>query len=92
MADPATLFLVIKIARWWKRVRPIRSFKENRKVFKNIFKGKLTYSALATLLATVAASALGDGVVSGDDLTELGQAVVVLVAVFGRWRAIRKVS
>lgn len=59
-------------------------------MFKNIFKGKLTYSALATLLATVAATALGDGVVSGADLTELGQAGVVLVAIFGRWRANRK--
>jgi hypothetical protein len=52
-----------------------------------MFKGKLTYGSLAAVLTVVLAQILGDGVVTQADLKEVTEAVLVLVAVYGRWRA-----
>jgi hypothetical protein len=82
MSDPATIFALVKLGRWWHRVRPIQTFRENR-----MFKGKLTYGSLAAVLTVVLAQILGDGVVTQADLKEVTEAVLVLVAVYGRWRA-----
>jgi hypothetical protein len=53
----------------------------------NKTKGKLTYSALGGLLVLVASQVLGDGVVTADDVKELGEAGLVLSAIYGRYRA-----
>ena len=58
-------------------------------MLKNVLKGKLTYSVLGALLVAVSAQVLGDGVVNATDWKELSEAVGVLVAVYGRWRATR---
>ncbi len=65
----------------------IRKIRERR--MNKILKGKLTYTALGGLFAAVATQILGDGVVTTQDWQELGEAVLVLTAVFGRWRASR---
>lgn len=65
----------------------IRKIKEKR--MNKILKGKLTYSALGALFTAVATQVLGDGVVTADDWKELGEAVMILVAIYGRFRATR---
>lgn len=53
----------------------------------SVLQGKLTYGVLGALLLAAAARALGDGVVTEADLNELGEAVLALVGMYGRWRA-----
>lgn len=84
MASPLVGILVRFIGgRIIKRIR-------EKRMLKNILKGKLTYSALGTLLVAIATQALGDGVINAEDWNELAEAVAVLVAVFGRWRATKE--
>lgn len=52
-------------------------------------KGKRTYALLGGLLAVIATTVLGDGVVTEADLKELGEAALVLGAIYTRWLATR---
>lgn len=64
----------------------IQRIKEKR-MFNKVLKGKLTYSALGTLFAAIVTQVLGDGVVTAADWKELGEGALVLLSIFGRWRA-----
>jgi hypothetical protein len=54
-----------------------------------MFKGKLTYGALTTVLVSLAAVVFKDGVVTADDVQALVAAGAAAVGVYGRWRATR---
>lgn len=56
---------------------------------KHMFKGKLTYGALTTVLVSLAAVVFKDGVVTADDVQALVAAGAAAVGVYGRWRATR---
>lgn len=83
----------LTLAELWLRHRPIRKLKEWRKRAKEtkVLKGKLTYSALGSIIAILGTQILGDGVVTQADWQSLGAAVLALVGIYGRWRATRGV-
>lgn len=62
----------------------VRKIKEKR-----MLKGKLTYTALAGILASVLSRVLGFEVGEGE-VQQLVEAVLAVVAVYGRFRATRK--
>jgi hypothetical protein len=84
--DPLT------VAKLWLLVKPYKRFKAWRAKRRGVpvFKGKLTYASLGTLFVALAATVLGDGVITAADLDELGQAVLAVVAVYGRYRATKQ--
>jgi uncharacterized membrane protein len=61
----------------------VRKVKEKR-----MFKGKLTYSAVAALLAVQVGKLLGVEVLEAD-VAAVTEAVLAVVALYGRWRATR---
>lgn len=80
---------LIQLGFWWKRARPIKTFKEKRQMLKAL-KGKRTYALLGGVLGVIATSVLGDGVITEADLKELGEGALVLGAIYTRWLATRK--
>jgi hypothetical protein len=79
----------VAVTRLWLLIKPWKRFRNWRAKRKGepVFKGKLTYATLGGLIVALAATALGDGVLTQADLDELGQAVLALVAIYGRYRA-----
>lgn len=65
----------------WKRIKEKRMLKK--------FKGKRTYALLGGLLTIIATNVLGDGVVTAEDWKELGEAAMVLGAIYTRYLATR---
>jgi hypothetical protein len=79
----------VTVAKLWLLVRPVQRIKawRARRRGETVFKGKLTYASLGALFVALAATVLGDGVITAADLDEVGQAALALVAMYGRYRA-----
>jgi hypothetical protein len=92
LALVSLMSLVFEGAKLWLLVRPFKRFKAWRakRRGETVFKGKLTYGALGSIIAALAVAILGDGVITAADLDELGQAALALVAVYGRYRATKQ--
>jgi len=76
-------------AKLWLLIKPIKRIKEFRnKETKEVFKGKLTYSALAVVMAPFVARFVGFEVAESD-IVALFQAAAVFVGFYGRFRATR---
>ena len=78
----------LAIAKLWLAIKPIKRFKEFRqsKQEKPMLKGKLTYTALAGVVAPVIASLIGVPL-PPETIVLWFQAVAAAVGVYGRWRA-----
>lgn len=76
-------WLVLKAGTWAYRKYKARKARKEDTMF---FKGKLTYTALAAVVAPVMAQLLGVDVVQSE-VVQVFQAVAALIGVYGRWRA-----
>jgi hypothetical protein len=92
LALSSLVSLVIEGAKLWLLVKPYKRFKAWRAKRRGVtvLQGKVTYASLGTLFVALAATVLGDGVITAADLDELGQAVLAVVAVYGRYRATKQ--
>jgi hypothetical protein len=72
------LITIVKLIKRWRQ----------RRKGKKMFKGKLTYSALAAIVAVQVGKLLGVEIAESE-VAQVTEAVLALVAIYGRWRASR---
>lgn len=77
--------MILKLFQLIQIVKAVRAFKRRRAVLK----GKLTYTMLIGILASVLSRVLGFEVSDGD-LQPLAETVMTLIAFYGRWRATKE--
>jgi uncharacterized membrane protein len=70
--------LIVKLIKRWRQ----------RRKGKKMFKGKLTYAALAGIVAVQVGKLLGVEIAESE-VSAITEAVLTGVAIYGRWRATR---
>ncbi len=76
----------ISVVKLWLMVKPIKRIRKFRNKETKVFKGKLTYSALAVVAAPILGRLLGFEIAE-TELVQLLQGLAVLVGFYGRYRA-----
>ena len=82
--------LILKVGLWWHKNKPLRKLgirKDKEKpIMMDLFKGKLTYGSIAIVIILKVLQVLGVEVVEAE-ASQVTEALALVVAIFGRWRA-----